>query len=153
MKIKILLIVGVVLLVAGAAGATWWFTRPAPAAVTPEGEQATEPVAAVEAPLYIALEPNFVVNLQNERAMRFLMVEVQLMTRKDSVITAVEEIEPRLRHELIMLFSRQTRDAVSSAEAREALIAETLDTVNQVLTEERGKGGVEAVYFTKFVMQ
>lgn len=152
MKTKILLIIAVVLLVAGAAGATWWFTRPAPVAAVAEGDQAPAPVE-VEKPLYIALEPNFVVNLQNERSMRFLMVEVQLMTRKDSVITAVEEFEPRLRHELIMLFSKQTRDAVSSAEARDALITDTLDTVNRVLTEERGKGGVEAVYFTKFVMQ
>ena len=152
MKTKILLIIAVVLLVAGAAGATWWFTRPAPEVAVAEGDQAPAPVE-VEKPLYIALEPNFVVNLQNERSMRFLMVEVQLMTRKDSVITAVEEFEPRLRHELIMLFSKQTRDAVSSAEARDALITETLDTVNRVLIEERGKGGVEAVYFTKFVMQ
>ena len=152
MKTKIILIIAVVLLVAGAAGATWWFTRPVPEAAVAEGDQAPAP-AEVEKPLYIALEPNFVVNLQNERSMRFLMVEVQLMTRKESVITAIEEFEPRLRHELIMLFSKQTRDAVSSAESRDALISETLDTVNRVLTEERGKGGVDAVYFTKFVMQ
>lgn len=152
MKTKIILIVAVVLLVAGAAGVTWWLTRPPAEPPVAGAEQATPP-EEIEKPLYIALEPNFVVNLQNERSMRFLMVEVQLMTRKDSVITAIEEFEPRLRHELIMLFSKQTRDAVSSAESRDALIAETLATVNEVLTEERGKGGVEAVYFTKFVMQ
>ena len=92
-------------------------------------------------------------NLQNERGIRFLMIEIDLMTRKDDVFSKVEQYEPRIRNDLLMLFSKLDREAIATAEQRQKLQNEALATINGVLKAESGKPGVEAVYFTKFVVQ
>jgi flagellar FliL protein len=103
--------------------------------------------------VYFSMAPSFVVNLQGERGVRFLMVEIDLMSRKDDVFSRIEQYEPRIRNDLLMLFSKLDRDAIATAEQRQGLQSEALVAINKVLTSESGKDGVEAVYFTKFVIQ
>ncbi len=157
MNKKVLMIVGQVVVLAAAVGGTWWFMRPPPGtgpAVAGEGgapEPTVLPVA--REPIYYSLEPAFVVNLQDGRSMRFLQVQVDLMSRHKKVIELLETYSSRIRNDLIMLFSSANRDAIRTAEGREALQQEALNTVNKVLMDETGMAGIEAVYFTKFVMQ
>ena len=49
--------------------------------------------------------------------------------------------------------SSQTYDSVSTLEGKEALREEALSVIQEILEEETGDPGVEAVYFTSFVMQ
>lgn len=81
------------------------------------------------------------------------MVEIELMSRRDDAFSRVEQYEPRIRNDLLMLFSKLDRAAITTPEQRQTLQDEALLTINAVLTEESGKAGVDAVYFTKFVIQ
>ncbi len=155
MKNKIILIVVQLVLVLAAAGGTWWFMKgDAPAEVAgEEGAETAVKKASINKPDYIAISPSFVVNLQGARPMRFLMVEVELMSRKEGAKDIIEEYLPGLRHELNMLYSAQTVETIASIEDRERLQRESTEKVNQLLEAEGQKPLVDSVYFTKFVMQ
>lgn len=157
MNKKIIMIAVQVLVLIAAVGATWFFVHePAPepvAVVGEDGKPTIEIAGQKKEPEYYSLSPSFVVNLQNERGIRFLMVEIDLMSRRDDVFPRVEQYEPRIRNDLLMLFSKLDREAIATAEQRQQLQDEALATINAVLNAESGKGGVDAVYFTKFVIQ
>lgn len=157
MNKKIIMIAVQVVVLIAAVGGTWFFMHepePEPvAAVGADGKPVGEAASTKKEPEYYSLSPSFVVNLQNERGIRFLMVEIDLMSRKDDVFSRIEQYEPRIRNDLLMLFSKLDRDAIATAEQRQGLQTEALAAINEVLKAESGKGGVEAVYFTKFVIQ
>ncbi len=154
-KNKFVLIGLVVVLLLATAGGTWFFVKgsqPAATEMTADGV-AVAPVAALPKPKYYSLDPSFVVNLLNERTTKFLQVDVQVMTRKDNVLERLETYDVRIRHELIMMFSNLKKEQINSIEGRKEIQQKVLDTINDVLEAESGRRGIEAVYFTKFVMQ
>jgi flagellar FliL protein len=158
MKSKIILIVAAVGVLLIAVGATWWLTKaPAPKVMPVEGGEVVAPTpapaSAMKTPEYYSLSPNFVVNLQGERGSRFLMVEMELMSRRDDTFSGVEQYEPRIRNDLLMLLSNLDREAIVTVEQRQKIQTDALEVINSVLKEESGKGGVDAVYFSKFVVQ
>ncbi|MFT5888950.1 MAG: flagellar FliL protein [Zhongshania sp.] len=158
MKSKIILIVAAVGVLLIAVGTTWWLTKAAAPEVIPvEGAEVVAPAPAaapaMKTPEYYSLAPNFVVNLQGERGSRFLMVEIELMSRRDDTFSGVEQYEPRIRNDLLMLLSNLDREAIVTVEQRQKIQTDALEVINSVLKEESGKGGVDAVYFSKFVVQ
>jgi flagellar FliL protein len=159
-KIIIIMITVQIVVLIAAVGGAWFFMRPpAPepvAAVGADGKPVVEEIKEIKEkkePVYFSMAPSFVVNLQGERGVRFLMVEIDLMSRKDDVFSRIEQYEPRIRNDLLMLFSKLDRTSIATAEQRQGLQGEALAAINEVLTSESGKDGVEAVYFTKFVIQ
>ncbi|MBN4079189.1 flagellar basal body-associated FliL family protein, partial [Beggiatoa alba] len=84
---------------------------------------------------------------------RFLQITVEVMTRDVTVPDKVKLHMPVIRNNLMLLFSDQSYDSVSTLEGKESLREEALEVVQQILEEETGDPGIEAVYFTSFVMQ
>lgn len=117
------------------------------------GEQG-EPEKEVIAPaIYIPLDPAFVVNFADGGKARFLQITVEVMSRHKEVEEQVKNHMPVIRNNLVLLFSSQTYDSVSTLEGKEALREEALTVIQKILEEETGDPGIEAVYFTSFVMQ
>lgn len=104
-------------------------------------------------PIYYKVEPTFVVNFQAQEALRFLQVNVEVMAREQTVIATVEQHMPVIRNNLILLFSSQDFTTISTRVGKERLRAQVLAEIQKVLKEKTGKPGIEAVYFTSFVMQ
>ena len=103
--------------------------------------------------VYIPLDPAFVVNFASGGQARFLQITVEVMTRDATVEQQVKTHMPVIRNNLVLLFSSQTYEGVSTLEGKEALREEALEVVQGILEEETGDPGIEAVYFTSFVMQ
>lgn len=106
-----------------------------------------------KAAIYIPIDPAFVVNFASQGKARFLQVTVEVMTREPEVPEKIKLHMPVIRNNLMLLFSNQTYDKVSTLEGKEALREEALTVVQEILETETGDPGVEAVYFTSFVMQ
>lgn len=102
---------------------------------------------------YYALSPAFVVNLGGGEATRFLQVDMEVMTRDPAAIEAVKLHTPQIRNSLVMLLSQQQMAEIESREGKEALQKKVLEAIQTILTAETGKPGIDAVYFTSFVMQ
>ncbi len=103
--------------------------------------------------VYLSLEPAFVVNAVGQGSTHYLQVSMDVMARDPAVIEAVKKHMPVIRNNLIMLLSSQDQAVVSTREGKEKLRAEALTEIQKVLKEQTGETGVEAVYFTIFVMQ
>lgn len=109
--------------------------------------------AAKKDALYISIDPPFTVNFSGNSRARFLQVAVDVMTRDPAVEESVKRHMPVIRNNLVMLFSSKTSSELSTLEGKQALQRETLASIQKVLEQETGEKGIEAVYFTSFVMQ
>ncbi len=116
------------------------------------GEDEAESTAGLPA-VYIPIDPAFVVNFASQGRARFLQITVEVMTRDPKVPEHIEQHLPVIRNNLMLLFSSQTYDSVNTLEGKEVLREEALSVIQEILQEETGDAGVEAVYFTSFVMQ
>lgn len=137
-----------VVLLGGGGGAAWYFLGHA------SGEAAAPEHVEPAKPLFLALDPPFVVNFEGETRARFLQVTVQIMTRDPLVLEELKVHDPIIRDSVLMLMSGQKYDVISSREGKENLRKQALEAVRRIVTGA-GKDGkaVEALYFTSFVMQ
>ncbi len=118
-----------------------------------EGDSEEEGGGETQPAIYIPVDPAFVVNFASQGKARFLQVTVEVMTREPEMPEKIKLHMPVIRNNLMLLFSSQSYDGVSTLEGKETLREEALEVVQQILEEETGDTGVEAVYFTSFVMQ
>lgn len=105
--------------------------------------------------VYVDMTPAFVtqVGTPGER-LSYLKANVTLRVSSKAAEEAVKTHMPRLRHELVMLFSAQTdADRLSSGEGQDALKQEALARINKVLEDQHREERVDNVLFTTFVVQ
>jgi flagellar protein FliL len=103
---------------------------------------------------YLALNPGFVVNFGTTGRVGFLKADVSLRVTGAGK-AAVGANLPAIRHELIMLLSRQDEAALNSPEQREALRLAALGAVRALLVAAAGTeaGDVQDLLFTTFLTQ
>ena len=105
-------------------------------------------------PLYVALDPPFVVNFDGDQMVRFLQITVQVMTRDPATVELVKTNDPVVRNDLLLLFGNQKYEVVSERAGKEKLRSDALAAIRHVVQNAGGKPEhVEQVYFTSFVMQ
>ena len=105
-------------------------------------------------PLYLALDPPFVVNFQADQLVRFLQVSVEVMSRDQKTLDLLKSNDPVLRNDLLILFANQKYTVLATPEGKEQLRTEALAAIRKDLVQAGGDPKlVEAVYFTSFVMQ
>jgi flagellar FliL protein len=113
--------------------------------------QAKEPLAP---PLYVGLDPPFVVNFEGEQLVRFLQVTVQVMTRDPATVELLKANDPVVRNDLLLLFANQKYEVVAARAGKEKLRSDALAAIRHVVESGGGKADhIENVYFTSFVMQ
>lgn len=120
---------------------------------SPPEQNEASPAEELKEAIYVALEPAFTVNFQGKGGARFLQLSVEVMTREPDVQDLLKKHMPMIRNDLVLLFSSKTSDELGTREGKEKLQKETLVGIQTVLEKEAGTKGVEAVYFTSFVMQ
>ncbi len=142
-----------------------------------ELDEAGKPVVhnGVTPPLYLPLEPPFVVNFTHRGTLRYLQLSLELMYHNESILQKVTENMPAIRNDLILLFSNQDYETLSTLQGKEELRDKILVAVNNIvshaeLSGAEGEHGGEAaeampeeqeaeelangeVYITNFVMQ
>ena len=154
-KLFLIIVIGAAVLLLGAGlGAAWWLSaaKHAPAPVAAATAVKSEPPAGP--PLFLGLDPPFVVNFDAEQAVRFLQIAVQVESRDPATIELLKSNDPVLRNDLLLLFSNQKYAQLSSREGKEALRSQALEAVRKVVAAAGGHAErLEAVYFTSFVMQ
>lgn len=147
-KGKGLLIGLIVLILLGAGGGAAYFFL-----FAHHADKSAKPVPVAVKSIYLEMDPAFVVNLADSEQTRYLQVEVQLLTHEESSAEAIKLHMPRIRNDLLLLFSQQTVSGLSTLAGKKALEQAALASVQKVMTQETGKPDVAAVYFTSFVMQ
>lgn len=109
--------------------------------------------AVSQAELYLPLDPAFVVNFRDDESMRYLQIGVTVMAHDQAALDTVKSADPVVRNALVMLFSSQTYAVLSDPAGKQKLQADALQAVRKIVAARTGKPGVDALYFTSFVMQ
>lgn len=144
---KLLYIILAVLLLGGGGGGAYFFLK---------GGDTKEPAKAAPAapPIYVNLDPPFVVNFEADSVVRFLQITIGLMTRDPVTADILKKNDPRVRNDLLMLLGNQEYATIASREGKLKLQEQSLAAVRTIVQSLEGEPAkVEALYFTSFVMQ
>jgi flagellar FliL protein len=132
----------------------------------PDEQDAKELV--VKPAFYFDLQPAFVVNFEDQSKAAYLQVEMQLMAHDQLVSDQVTKHMPVIRNNILLTLSAQKYEVVKTRQGKEALQAELLQAVRDIIGPEMKKKlqqeseteikekdvpNVEQVYFTSFIMQ
>jgi flagellar protein FliL len=147
---KMMIIIAAVVLVAAIAGAV--------VVLHPFGHSAKTAHAAEKKPLgpplYLPLDPPFVVNFQSDQLVRFLQISVEVMSRDQKTLDLLKNNDPVVRNDLLIIFGNQQYTVLSTPAGKEKLRTDALTAIRKDLGQAGGDPKqVEAVYFTSFVMQ
>lgn len=161
-KILLMVVIGIVL-IGGSIGGTLVLTgalhkKTEEGQATAEGgDPAGKPQLAVKPlrgpAIYQPIDPPFVVNFEDQGIMRYVQVGLTTMTRDPRIGDILIQNMPQIRNNLILLFSNQKLEVLSSLAGKEKLRQQALAQIQGILTQEVGIPGVEALYFTVFVLQ
>ncbi len=103
--------------------------------------------------LYLSLDPAFVVNVNDGLRVRHMQVKLQEKLKQANFANYIEEHDPAIRHAMVMLLSGQETTKLKTAAGKQELMDEALAAIQQVLEENIGNTGVDAVYFTDLIIQ
>lgn len=118
-----------------------------------EAEAEPEPKAPTGNPIYVPLNPAFVVNFENQDLVSFLQVDIQVMTYDAAVEQALKAHMPVVRNELLLLLGGKQYHEINTREGKRKLSQDAIKEIRRVLEEAGAPSGIEALYFTSFVMQ
>lgn len=149
-KSKLPLLIGAVVLLALGGGGSWFLLGGHKGAAA---KAATPAVELSKTDLYLPLEPPFVVNFQDGDSLRYLQVGITLMSHDPKAIETAKAADPVIRNALVALLSNQQFAFLSTTAGRQKLQGEALVAVQRVVKERLGRPGIEALYFTSYVMQ
>ncbi|MGB5145942.1 MAG: flagellar basal body-associated FliL family protein [Porticoccaceae bacterium] len=151
---KLLIIGAVALVVIGAAVTAALLLQrgtETPNAAAPGDQTASSQPQQV--PLYLDLDPPFVVNLNEDNAIQFLQVTASVMAYDPVKLDKIKAQMPLIRHHLVLLFSNQTFADIRSRDGKLKLQAQARDVLREALTAAAGEPLVEALYLTAIVAQ
>ena len=104
--------------------------------------------------LYTPLDPPLLANFVDETgSTRYLQLGLQAMAREQAVIDAVRTHAPALRNAFLLLITSQDYAQIVTREGKERLREEMLVEARTILARNTGLDGIEALYFTSFIIQ
>lgn len=102
---------------------------------------------------YYSFDTPFVVNIMDDKRMRFLQVAIQMKLVDPTTAADVTLHQHAIRHNIIMLLSSQQAGELYSTTGKERLRHETLNEIKQALQKRAEHVEIEDIFFTSFIIQ
>ena len=151
LKAIIALVVIILLAVGLSVAGTLWFLNGG----LPGMGEASEPESSTPtfvASSYTDIEKPLVTTVQAQGRQRYAQVHVSLEAKNPAALAAADVHMPLIRSQLVMLLGSSDFTELQTPEGRQALSEKMLESVNQVLAQER-EPAIERVLFRNFVVQ
>lgn len=104
--------------------------------------------------IYVPLSEPLVVNYGGPGRLKYLRAEVSLRLEQSRDAGIIRHHMPLIRHNLVMLFSRQGEEEINTQQGREQLRQTALTETNALLAQEEGRDDVvRDLLFRNFVVQ
>lgn len=103
--------------------------------------------------IYVSLSPDFTANLADPGKPHYVRISADVMGYAENLEEIITHHKPAIRHELLMLLMSKKMDEVSSVSGKKSLIKQAKKSLNKLLEAEGAKASIEAVYFTKFLVE
>lgn len=152
-KKLIIIIVAAVILFAGGGGLTFFLMKgDSSKGEKVEHAEEDESAAPVEK-LYFDMSKPIVIDFPKGSAAQHGRITVSMLVEGAETIEVLKKNEPMIRNNLLMMISAQDSTVLNTREGKEMLRKAMLDDVTAVLIKMAGKGKVDEIFFTSFVMQ
>lgn len=104
---------------------------------------------------YVELKPTFVTNYGYSEVGRLKYVKADISVRVHSVDAefAIRNHLPQIRHQIVLLLSRQDEEGLTTKTGRERLRSLALDSIREILDTEEGGLIIDELLFTRFIVQ
>lgn len=117
----------------------------------PEEEEEVEPEEDRHS-IYVTVG-KLLATVDHNGSTRYIQAEMDLVGYDKEVMDEAQHDMPAIRNRLLLLFASQDFDVVRTVEGREALRADSITAVNDVLGLGPKGDKIEDAYFTAFVLQ
>jgi flagellar FliL protein len=149
-KKLIIMIVAALILVAAGGGVTFFLMKED----SSKDEKAENVEAAGHAEkLYFDMSKPIVVDFPKGATVQHGRITVSMLVEGAETIAVLKKNEPMIRNNLLMLIGAQDPASLNTREGKDLLGKAMLDDVAAVLVKMAGKGKVNEIFFTSFVMQ
>jgi flagellar FliL protein len=104
--------------------------------------------------VYVDITPSFVTNYDEGARLKYLKARVSLQVTAGSEEVVFYHM-PSIQNSLVILFSSQAEENLTSTVGRESLRREALEEVRNIMStlERQDKQTIEDLYFTDFIVQ
>ena len=118
-------------------------------------EEAEVPAAIEGVVRYVELKPSFVTNfgVSDTGHMRYVRADVAVRVASKEAEYAARYHVAALRNSLVLLLARQDESTVAGSIGREAIKAEALQELRDIMQREEGQPYIEDLMFTNFIVQ
>ncbi|MCW8888821.1 MAG: flagellar basal body-associated FliL family protein [Gammaproteobacteria bacterium] len=145
-------VLGLAVIIGGTVGLTLMLVDGGSDAQQAGEEAAAEEVVVPKDAVYIPVK-TMTVNFADKGAAQFLQVDISIMTYDAELIDLIKAHMPVIRNDMLNMLGAQTFKDVSTPDGKEALRTKLLLIVQKILQEQEAREGIEAIYFTKIIMQ
>lgn len=116
-------------------------------------EEVLDPEAEADL-MYVDIKPTFVANYERGARLKYMKTDVSLRVTA-AVAYKVRHHMPFIKNSLILMFSEQQEENLTSTTGREVLRREALEEVRRVMgdLEPGSSTEIENLYFTSFIIQ
>ncbi|MCF7965443.1 MAG: flagellar basal body-associated FliL family protein [Methylobacter tundripaludum] len=149
-KLIIIIAAALILLIAG-GGVTFFLMK----GDSSKGEKVAHEDGAAVHPekLYFDMSKPIIVDFPSGSAVKHGRITVSMLVEGAETIDVLKKNEPMIQNNLLMLIGAQDSSVLNTAEGKEMLRKAILDDVTAVLVKMSGKGKVDEIFFTSFVMK
>lgn len=152
-KKLIIIIVATVILLAGGGGVTFFLMK-GDSSKGEKVEHVEEDESEVPTEkLYFDMSKPIVIDFPKGSTAQHGRITVSMLVEGAETIGVLKKNEPMIRNNLLMLIGVQDAANLNTREGKEMLRKAMLDDVTAVLIKMAGKGKVDEIFFTTFVMQ
>lgn len=142
------IIIALVIVLAGASGAAWYFMGSKASAETEKNHAKLAP----KPPVFLPMEA-FTVNLQSENGEQFLQTSFTLQVKSLEEVELIKLYMPHVRSRILLLLSSKKASDILSTEGKDKLAQEIIGVFKKPFSPTGPTVDVTSVLFTSFVVQ
>jgi flagellar FliL protein len=150
-KKLIIMIVAALVLVAAGGGITFFLTKGA--SKGEKVEHVDDESAVPVEKLYFDVSKPIIVDFPAGATAKHGRISISMLVEGAETIEVLKKNEPMIRNNLLMLIGSQDAANLNTNEGKEMLRKAILDDVTAILVKMEGKGHVNEIFFTSFVLQ
>lgn len=148
-KVFAILVVGVLMAASFAGGAV--FNYHTYGVRTEIVEVEAKPI--VKEPYYTEFDPSFTVNIPGDNGQHYVDINIAVLSYDRDANNLLRQYRPLLRNKILNVIGNRRFEELLAREGREKLLSDVRSGIDDVFLREDRSVDLEALYFTKFLMQ
>lgn len=107
----------------------------------------------VKEPYYTEFDPSFTVNIPGDQGQHYVDINIAVLSYDRDAHTLLRQYRPLLRNKVLTVIGNRRFEELLTREGRQKLLDDIRSGMDDVFLREDRLVEIEALYFTKFLMQ